>query len=104
MDCDKGVFYIILLNQNNLEVIRKNYLQSVLFFIIVFLFLITRILFKKTFILCIYFIGMMLSVLFNCDYKLFFGTLRRILWGGGDNITIARRGWKRRRSYYMQIM
>jgi hypothetical protein len=26
------------------------------------------------------------------------------LWGGGDNITIARRGWKRRRSYYMQIM
>ena len=67
----KAKWIVILLNQNLLELIRKNDLQSILFIINVFLFLITRILLKKTFILCIYSMEIMLSVLFNCDHKLF---------------------------------
>ena len=47
---------------------------------------------------------MMLSVLFNCDHKLFFGTLRSILWEGGDNISIGRGMGERRSYYYMKIM
>ena len=89
--CMKAKWIVILLNQNLLELIRKNDLQSILFIINIFLFLITRILLKNIYSLYIIYGNNAFCSLYVIINFFWYTALCGILWGGVDDISIGRR-------------